>query len=78
MYYVNDASLLREVKKVAGGRKSKIPTTVLMQFVLNYCENHTERPEPLENDEVRWCERLYKLEDPRGNECPPKAHTGEL
>jgi hypothetical protein len=68
MHYLNLQIAKGEMAKLAKHKKAKVPTDVLMCYVLNYC---LPKPEPLQNDTVRWCERLYALPDPRG---VPLAH----
>jgi len=63
--YLNSSIARRELAKVARGKGSRIPTKILAEYVLNYCMTDS-KPEPLQNDEVRWLKRLFALLDQRG------------
>ena len=63
--YLNSEITRRELAKVSQGKRSRIPISVLAEYVLNYCTpNTTPVSDPL-GDSVRFLEALYALEDPR-------------
>ena len=58
--YLNAEITRRELKAVARGRVSRVPVPILIQYTLNYLMRDSVAA-PVRNDEVRWCEALYRL-----------------
>jgi hypothetical protein len=62
--FLDSQIALKELRRVAQSKEPHIPVSVLAEYVLNYCTRDSV-PAPVRNDETRWLEALYRLEDPR-------------
>lgn len=55
-------NLRNELKRLARGKSTRVPATVLAAWALDHVGADTERPQ---GDGVRWLAALYELKDTR-------------
>jgi len=55
----------KELKRVAQSKEPHIPVSILAGYLLDYWTRDSVAAPPVRNDEVRWLEALYQLQDVR-------------
>jgi hypothetical protein len=64
MAFIKRLNMQTELGRLAHGKKAHIPTEIICDWALTQVRGGL--PAPAHSDELKWLERLYRLEDRRG------------